>query len=87
MDTPLEKAVDLAGGQTALARVLSGDQPGRVKQGHVWTWLYREKRAPVEWCPAIEAATGVRCEVLRPDTLWTRDASGKVTGYHVPIAA
>lgn len=84
--TPLETAVDLAGGQSALARALS-KTPGQVKQGHVWGWINRDKKAPEEVCPAIESLTGVRCEALRPDLFWTRDQSGKITGHHVPIAS
>jgi DNA-binding transcriptional regulator YdaS (Cro superfamily) len=40
---------------------------------------------PRDHCPAIEAETGVRCEELLPDVVWTRDATGQVTGYHVPL--
>lgn len=86
MHTPLEKAVLAAGGQSHLARALS-TEPGKVKQGHVWAWLNRDKKAPVEHCPAIEVLTGIRCEELRPDIVWTRDISGQITGYHVQLAA
>lgn len=43
---------------------------------------------PEDKCAAIEAATAgaVRCEDLRPDVEWTRDAGGRVTGYHVRVA-
>lgn len=37
----------------------------------------------------IEAATAgeVRCDDLRPDLEWTRDDQGRVTGFHVRLAA
>jgi len=61
----LERAVELAGGQTALARQLGGP----VKQGHVWNWLNRDGKAPPEYVFKIERATGgkVRARELRPD--------------------
>lgn len=40
----------------------------------------------------IERATGelgperVPCETVRPDVVWTRNAAGEVTGYHVPLS-
>lgn len=80
----LAEAIEEAGGQSALARRISRE-PGAVKQGHVWTWLNRDKQAPAEHCPAIERETRVRCEDLRSELTWTRDRSGQVTGYHVPV--
>jgi DNA-binding transcriptional regulator YdaS (Cro superfamily) len=40
-------------------------------------WKARGK-VPAEHCPAIERATGVRCEELRPDVPWEvlREQSG-----------
>jgi DNA-binding transcriptional regulator YdaS (Cro superfamily) len=38
-----------------------------------------------ELCPAIEQATGVTCDELRPDLLWVRDASREVLAYAVPV--
>ena len=59
----LEKAVELAGGQTALASCIG------VKQTHVWNWLNRDKRVPAERVIAIEQATHGRVSrhALRPD--------------------
>ena len=76
----LQIAVDTAGSQSALARLLD------KKQGHVWDWLNKNGQAPAEVCPTIEALTGVACEDLRSDLAWTRDEHGNVTGYHVPLA-
>lgn len=81
----LKEASDRAGGQSALARLLSTPERS-VKQGHVWDWLNRDSGAPLEFCPAIEALTGVRCEQLRGDVTWARDDEGRVTGYAVELA-
>ena len=83
-ESPLQEAIRKAGGQTALAKRLSAG--GRkVSQGHIWAWLNRDGRAPEDVCPGIEAVTDVRCERLRPDVHWVRDAAGVVTGYQVPV--
>lgn len=66
--TPLQKAVDLVGGQAALAEKIGKKQP------HVWNWLNRgNKRAPGEFCIAIEQATDGRVTryELRPDVFGT----------------
>lgn len=82
--TALSEAIAVAGGQSALARAISA-YPGQVKQGHVWCWLNRDLRVPAEYCPAIEEATGVSCDRLRPELEWIRE-DGAVTGYciHFP---
>ncbi|WP_226426564.1 YdaS family helix-turn-helix protein [Xanthomonas sp. MWU16-30325] len=64
--TPLERAVVAAGGQSALARILSTDARA-VKQGHVWAWINRGHSVPAEFVIKIEAATGVSRHDLRPD--------------------
>jgi DNA-binding transcriptional regulator YdaS (Cro superfamily) len=66
MDTNLSalaRAIEIAGGQTALARAIE------CKQAHVWNWLNRDKCVPAEKCRAIEAATNgqVTRYELRPD--------------------
>ena len=62
----LRKAIEIAGGQSALARRI-----GR-RQSHIWTWLNRDRKVPAEYCPSIERVTrgAVRCEDLRPDVEW-----------------
>lgn len=67
----LARAVTVAGGQSALAKAIG------VKQGHVWDWLNTQD-VPTLRCLAIEAATGVRCEELRPDVFWVRDGADVV---------
>lgn len=48
---------------------------------------WRGRRVPLERCPDIESATAgaVRCEDLRLDVIWERDAGGRVTGYRVRL--
>lgn len=36
-------------------------------------------------CPAIEQATGVTCDDLRPDLLWVRDGSGEILAFATPV--
>jgi len=70
MTTPLSRAVDLVGGQAALARLLN------TRQQSIWNWLNRGDRVPAEFCPPIERVTrergkAVTCEELRPDVEWS----------------
>lgn len=59
----LKKAIEVVGGQAALARRIG------KKPGHVWAWLNRDHRVPVEMCRPIEEATNgaVTRHELRPD--------------------
>lgn len=59
--TALERAVALAGGQSALARICGVSQPS------VWAWLKNDKPLPAEHVLKVEAATGVSRSDLRPD--------------------
>lgn len=70
----LKQAIQIIGGQSATARVLS--RPGRqLAQANVWKWLNSpnpDLMPPAEYCPALERATqgAVKCEALRPDVDW-----------------
>ena len=77
--TPLQNAIEKATGQAKLAADLG------VSAQAITNW--KRDGVPEERCPAIERLTGVRCEELRPDIAWTRNADGEVTGYHVPLKA
>lgn len=79
----LERAVRVAGGQSALARLCGPP----VTQRHIWIWLNRGKRAPLEHVPAIEAGTGVPAEQLAPDVRWLRGKGGRAVAYVVDLAA
>lgn len=63
----LRKAVEKAGGQQALADLLSTPTK-KVRQSRVSNWLNRDQLgASPEFCVAIEEATGVTRYELRPD--------------------
>jgi DNA-binding transcriptional regulator YdaS (Cro superfamily) len=66
MENYVQKAIELCGSQTELARRCG------VKQQHVWKWLHELRAVPAERAIAIEIATGgaVTCEQLRPDIRW-----------------
>lgn len=57
----LQKAVSIAGGQSATARIC------KVSQTAVWKWLQSGKRLPAEHVLPMSAATGVPAHQLRPD--------------------
>lgn len=78
---PVLSAIEQMGGQAAAARTLG------VSAGLVWQWTKNRRPVGPDHCPAIERDTTIRCEQLRPDLIWTRDNSGRVTGYHVPLSA
>ena len=61
--TPIERAIDIAGGMTKMARDLD-------LTGHATVYQWTKTRVPAEKCPDIEALTGVKCEELRPDVNW-----------------
>ena len=62
----LIQAIEIAGGQSALARAIGGSAQT------VNNWI-RRASVPAEHCHAIERATNgaVRCEDLRPDVEWS----------------
>lgn len=69
--TPLERAIDLAGGVAPLARLI-GEKPATVS-----AWVTRGRRrgrivAPADSCPSIELAVRgqVTCEELNPAVRW-----------------
>jgi DNA-binding transcriptional regulator YdaS (Cro superfamily) len=70
----LNQAIELAGGQSALAQKLTDRVRERgmppVSPARISNWVNRDKRAASELCPDIEAITGVKCESLRPDVDW-----------------
>jgi DNA-binding transcriptional regulator YdaS (Cro superfamily) len=67
-ETPLERAIRLADGMTALARKLQ--ERGKKITGHATIYQWKQSRIPADYCPDIEALTGVTCEELRPDVNW-----------------
>ena len=82
MDEPIPTPFDrvckaLGGNQKGVAAALGLSQPSV----HLW----KRNGIPEDRCPQIEALTGLRCEELRPDREWLRDADGAVTGWVMPI--
>ena len=67
--TPLERAIKAADGMTSLLRKLN--ERGHDISSHQTIYQWKKTgRVPAEYCPDIEALTGVRCEELRPDVNW-----------------
>lgn len=58
----LVAAINASGGLTKVAYALG------ISTNRLANWLKRG--VPAERCPDIEAATGIRCELLRPDVNW-----------------
>lgn len=65
MRVALSKAIDLAGGQTAFAVLVSTDER-QVSQQLVSYW-FRKGELPAELVLRVEKLTGVSREELRPD--------------------
>lgn len=66
--TPLERAVDKAGGQSAFARLHGVSQPT------VWAWVRQGKPLPAEYVLATERELGISRHDLRPD-LYPRESA------------
>jgi DNA-binding transcriptional regulator YdaS (Cro superfamily) len=65
--TGIQQAVDhFKGSKTALAEAI-----GDVSRQSIGNWLTAGK-VPVEHCPAVQAATGLPCELLRPGFAWEK---------------
>lgn len=58
----LQKAIAIAGSQTALASLIGLKPPQTVS-----VWVNRDKRASARYAAKISQATGVPCHELRPD--------------------
>lgn len=70
-----ERAIEICGGQSALARGLTERTGEQIDQGHIWSWLHRSRRVPSEMAPHIEhlcAERGKRItrEELCPEFPW-----------------
>ncbi|WP_328277706.1 transcriptional regulator [Sphingobium sp.] len=74
-ESPLARAVRVAGSQSAFGRLI-----GR-NQSTVHDWLSEDKPLPAEHVLAVEEATGISRHDLRPD-IYPRegDAAGKLEG-------
>lgn len=63
----LEQAVQVAGGQTALAEKCAAAAQRPCTQSNVWSWLHRSKRVAPDWALHVEQVTGISRHELRPD--------------------
>lgn len=64
------KAIDKMGGPAEAARTLTAKDK-KIKTGHVWAWLNRDKRGiPLEYLKTIEKISGVAREDMRGDVPW-----------------
>ena len=73
----LQRAVEVAGSQSSMARHLG------VSQHAVWRWLKEGKPLPGEHVLKVETATGVSRHDLRPD-LYPRETAPAVAGAMEP---
>lgn len=64
----LGRAIDVAGGKTALMRQLN--ERGHTINSHNTIAQWRLNGIPEKYCPDIEDLTGIRCEDLAPRTNW-----------------
>lgn len=71
----IKRAVELVGGQTAMARQLG------VSQGLIWHWCVGRLKVRAERCGDIEVATGgqVTCHDLRPDVFRPAETQNPTT--------
>jgi len=67
----IERAVAIAGGQTALARRCQEVSGHPYRQSHIWNWLNEMEAVPPDVAVLLEKATGVDRSEFRPD-LWPR---------------
>lgn len=63
--TQLRRAIDRAGGQTALARKLTAMTGRRYDQRQVWMWLHRE-HCPERHVPFVAMVSGVSASAINP---------------------
>lgn len=68
-ESPIERAIRLAGGPTALARALRARGHTRVNS-HATVAQWVTAGVPAKYCPDIEDITGVPCEDLDGETNW-----------------
>ena len=61
----LKKAVELAGGQSALAVALTEKMGIKVRQGQVWKWLNYGKRLPERYALYAEQITAERGQRIK----------------------
>jgi DNA-binding transcriptional regulator YdaS (Cro superfamily) len=68
----LNKAVEIVGGQTALAKVLSVKTGRGIRQQHIWNWLNRDGGLPAAYAPLVQSLCeehggSISCNDLCPE--------------------
>lgn len=64
------EAIEKMGGPADAARKLTTENR-KIKVGHVWAWINRDKRGiPLEYLKEIEKTSGVAREDMRGDVPW-----------------
>ena len=76
----LQLAIDTVKGAKALMTAMN--ERGRDIKNTQTIYQWKVLRVPADHCPTIEAITGVRCELLRPDVDW---AVLRATGAPPPV--
>ena len=66
------RAVEVIGGQTAMARALSVKTGRSIRQQHIWNWLNRDGGLPAAYAPLVqtlcrELGEELSCYSLCPD--------------------
>lgn len=79
-EAALEEAISIAGGQTALARLLTAATGRLYVQPVVANWRKRGQ-VPADSVAAIEQVTGVSCHSLRPDVFPNSRKKGQAAKF------
>jgi DNA-binding transcriptional regulator YdaS (Cro superfamily) len=75
MNENLQKAIDIVGGQSQLAKKLRKAMKNKCSQSMVNYWLHDAKSGvPAEYCPALEMLTGIPKVKFRPDVYGGKNA-------------
>jgi len=69
--SPIHRAIEKAGGVTKFSKLMTVYNPLGVSRMTVYLWCKTDNAVPAEYCPLIEDMTGVMCEELRPDVMWS----------------
>ena len=76
--SPIHRAIEKCGGVTKFSKLMNVYRPIGISRMTVYLWCKPENVVPAEYCPLIESLTGVMCEELRPDVMWSVLRENKV---------
>lgn len=66
----IKAAIDQFPSQAAFQRALIAYSKQTLTKAAISQWIRRDNGAPSDFCPDIEAISGVPCESLRPEVSW-----------------